>query len=114
MCGIIGHVAKLNSPADREAVEKGCYSLRHRGPDGHGVAHFANASLAHRRLSIIDLQLSKQPWTTPDRRFTLVFNGEIYNFLELREELRGKGCIFFSNGDTEVLMQCICNMAWTA
>ena len=105
MCGIIGHVATTGSQANRKAVEHGCQYLRHRGPDGSGVANYAGASFGHRRLSIIDLELSQQPWVSPDKRFTLIFNGEIYNYVELREDLINHGCTFTSNGDTEVLLQ---------
>lgn len=95
----------MGSPADRRAVEQGSDYLGHRGPDGSGVANYASASFGHRRLSIIDLELSNQPWVSPDKRFTLVFNGEIYNYVELRDDLIRQGCKFTSNGDTEVLLQ---------
>jgi asparagine synthase (glutamine-hydrolysing) len=80
--------------------------IAHRGPDGEGVALFAGAGLAHRRLSIIDLtNAAAQPLSSPDGRATIVFNGEVYNFQELRRELEAKGERFQSTGDTEVILR---------
>lgn len=104
MCGIVGHVALPGTQPDIGAVEASSLLLRHRGPDGSGMAQFNQACLAHRRLSIIDVSESDQPWFSPDRRYCLVFNGEIYNYIELRKELEKEGFEFSSNGDTEVLL----------
>jgi asparagine synthase (glutamine-hydrolysing) len=80
--------------------------IAHRGPDGEGVALFANVGLAHRRLSILDLtDAAAQPLTSGDGRVSLVFNGEIYNFRELRRELEARGERFRSSGDTEVILR---------
>ncbi|HVW28548.1 MAG TPA: asparagine synthase (glutamine-hydrolyzing) [Polyangiaceae bacterium] len=80
--------------------------LAHRGPDGQGVALFATAGLAHRRLSIIDLtDAAAQPLFSPDGRVAIVFNGEVYNFRELRAQLEAKGERFQSTGDTEVILR---------
>lgn len=84
-------------------------SMRHRGPDGNGVWLEPNqkAGLAHTRLSIIDLtDASSQPFTSSDQRFTISYNGEIYNYKELREECSTLGSIFVTNGDAEVAIEC--------
>jgi len=104
MCGIIGHIVETGDKPDISAVNKGLSLLAHRGPDGKGIENFANASLGHRRLSIIDLEHSHQPWRSDDGRYAIVFNGEIYNYLELRDELKKSGFQFTSHGDTEVLL----------
>ena len=83
-------------------------ALRHRGPDDQGIFQSVtgNAALAHARLSILDLSpTGHQPMSTPDGRFTLVFNGEIYNFRELREGLIARGFTFRSSSDTEVILR---------
>jgi asparagine synthase (glutamine-hydrolysing) len=79
--------------------------LAHRGPDGEGQYVSGSVGLGHRRLAIIDLSpLGRQPMSTPDGRYTLVFNGEIYNFQELRAELTARGRTFVSRTDSEVLL----------
>ena len=79
--------------------------LAHRGPNGEGTFHDAGIGLGHRRLSIIDLTIAgKQPMATADGRFVVTYNGEIYNFAELRRELEAKGYTFHSRSDTEVLL----------
>jgi len=79
-------------------------SLAHRGPDGSGLYSAAGVMLGHRRLSIIDLAGGAQPMQTPDGKLTVVFNGEIYNFPDLRAELQAHGARFVTNSDTEVLL----------
>ena len=80
-------------------------TLHHRGPDDDGLYVAGNVGLAFRRLSILDLSPSgHQPFTSDSGRLTIVFNGEIYNYIELREELRALGHVFRSSGDTEVLL----------
>ncbi len=81
--------------------------LSHRGPDASGIFHEATTGFGHRRLSIIDLAASHQPMTSEDDAYVLVYNGEIYNFLELRKELESLGKRFRTNGDTEVLLQAL-------
>ena len=81
--------------------------LSHRGPDAEGYYARNNVQLGHRRLSVIDLASSLQPMGSADGRFTLVFNGEIYNFRELRDELKALGHHFRTAGDTEVMLQAI-------
>ena len=78
--------------------------LAHRGPDGSGVWTAPGVGLGHRRLSIIDLEGGAQPMLTPDRRIALTYNGEIYNFREVRAELEGRGHAFATNSDTEVIL----------
>jgi asparagine synthase (glutamine-hydrolysing) len=79
-------------------------SIRHRGPDDEGIAVIGRAGLAHRRLSIIDLGGGHQPMATEDGALTIVFNGEIYNFPEVRRALEGRGHAFRTRSDTEVLL----------
>ncbi len=104
MCGFLGHVVDSPMKADPIAVRKGAEALAHRGPDGNGQVDVEQCSLAHRRLSVIDIQGSSQPWQSACGRFLMVFNGEIYNYVELKNELQAKGVRFRSDGDTEVLM----------
>ena len=89
----------------REHIRTALDTLRSRGPDGHGVIEAGAAALGHRRLAIIDLAGGAQPMQSKDGRWTLVFNGEIYNFRELRQELEAKGWPFYTHSDTEVLLQ---------
>ncbi len=81
-----------------------CAAMAHRGPDGQGVWTAPGVGLGHLRLSIIDLAGSPQPMASSDGRAMLVFNGEIYNYRELREELRGHGATFQTDGDSEVIL----------
>ena len=107
MCGIAGIISLNNSKIDPIVIENVKRSLEHRGPD-HSSHNFINDSicLIHTRLSIIDLNdRSNQPFKSDDKRYTIVFNGEIYNYKELRKELETKGYTFITNGDTEVLLQ---------
>lgn len=105
MCGIAGiyHLA-TPKPVDPKRVERMCDALAHRGPDGAGVWTAPGVGLGHRRLSIIDVAGSPQPMASSDGRAMLVFNGEIYNFRELREELRQHGAQFHTDGDSEVIL----------
>jgi len=106
MCGIAGifHF-DLERSVDSSVLKKMGDSLEHRGPDGDGLLAHKNVGLAHRRLAIIDLSdLAAQPFTASDGRYTIVFNGEIFNFLELKKELENKGVNFRSKSDTEVLL----------
>jgi len=81
-----------------------CDAIAHRGPDGHGVWTAPGVALGHRRLSIIDIAGSPQPMASMDGRAMLVFNGEIYNFGELRQELKAAGSQFRTEGDSEVII----------
>lgn len=105
MCGIAGifHCGTMK-PVDPLRVEAMIDALAHRGPDGAGVWTAPGVGLGHRRLSIIDLAGSPQPMHAPDGRAVIVFNGEIYNFRELRRELEAEGATFRTDGDTEVIL----------
>ncbi|MCZ8136546.1 MAG: amidotransferase 1, exosortase A system-associated [Porphyrobacter sp.] len=105
MCGIAGIFhAETPKPVDPVRVERMCDALAHRGPDGAGVWTDHGVGLGHRRLSIIDLAGSPQPMHAADGRAVIVFNGEIYNFRELRRELEQAGFTFRTHGDTEVIL----------
>jgi len=105
MCGICGIVDFAETP-DRAVVQAMNSSLRHRGPDMEGICTFPGAVFGHRRLSILDLsEGARQPMLSDDGRTALVFNGEIYNFQELRTALEAKGNRFSTNSDTEVILR---------
>ncbi len=108
MCGIAGIVVYGKGPAVEEAALRRLRDAqRHRGPDDEGlwIAPSGRVGLGHRRLAIVDLSpLGHQPMASEDGRFHVVFNGEIYNFRALRAELEGRGCVFRSQSDTEVLL----------
>jgi asparagine synthase (glutamine-hydrolysing) len=104
MCGIAGFIdPSVNTEEASSILESLCTAMRHRGPDGTGFALHAPAFLGHRRLSIIDVEGGAQPMSTPDERYTVTFNGEIYNFRELRRELESKGNSFHTRCDAEIL-----------
>ena len=105
MCGICGILrADPAAPAEAAAVVRMCEALVHRGPDDCGVFSAPGVALGHRRLSIIDLDTGAQPMSINDGALTIVFNGEIYNYRELRERLSARGRIFRTKSDTEVLL----------
>ena len=107
MCGIAGILTSGRPLDDRQAVlEVMLARIAHRGPDGEGRVHRPGQALfGHRRLAIIDLEHGQQPMCSPDGRFTLVYNGELYNYLEIRQSLVQQGVHFDSFSDTEVLLQ---------
>lgn len=100
MCGIVGFYSEEKNKED--IIKKMADRIKHRGPDGEGYYTDDKIALGHRRLSIIDLAGGGQPMYTEDRKLVVVFNGEIYNYLELKEEL--KDYKFITNCDTEVLL----------
>jgi asparagine synthase (glutamine-hydrolysing) len=104
MCGIAGFIDPNTAPAERSAaVERMCAAMLRRGPDDGGFAERGEASLGMRRLAIFDPAHGHQPMVTPDGRYTLIFNGAIYNHQALRAELAG-GWTFRTHCDTEVLL----------
>ena len=106
MCGFAGIVHFDGAPAERKALDRMGSSLFHRGPDDSGTHVDGSVGLAFRRLSILDLSpAAHQPMVSHNGNFVMVFNGEIYNYVELRRELESHGCRFRSSGDTEVLLQ---------
>ena len=102
MCGIAGYVSDTAHPP--EVLAAMTRSLAHRGPDADGFLTSGPAHLGHRRLSVIDIAGSPQPMTSPDGSVAVVFNGEIYNFRQLRDELARGGWVFRSAGDTETIV----------
>lgn len=105
MCGITGFLNYNNAIAESESILKLNDVIKHRGPDNGSVILFDNVALGHRRLSIIDLSDSaNQPFTSKDERYTIVFNGEVYNFSEIREKLIARGIEFKTKSDTEVIL----------
>ena len=103
MCGIAG-CFNPRTPPDEALLQKLCGTMRQRGPDAHDVYRNGTLGLAHTRLSVIDLDGGAQPMHGGDGRYTLVFNGEIFNFRELRAELEQAGEVFRTKSDTEVLL----------
>jgi asparagine synthase (glutamine-hydrolysing) len=105
MCGIAGLIQNKNQIIEKESINLMITNLRHRGIDNEGCWIDQNIALGHTRLSIIDLSnKSLQPMKSNNSRYILVYNGEIYNYRELRSELEKNGFIFKSNGDTEVVL----------
>ena len=101
MCGIAG----LTGQADKDLIQSMTRALAHRGPDGEGYFACGGVALGHRRLSIIDLATGQQPMTTANGRYTIVFNGEIYNYRDLRRTLEDRGAQFRTRSDTEALLE---------
>lgn len=111
MCGIAGWIGLAQGDATLRCMTG---RISHRGPDGEGhvvlpIGEGTTVGLGHRRLSIIDLATGDQPMQSHDGRFTIVFNGEIYNYLEIRAELLAKGSVLRTSSDTEVILE-----AWRA
>ena len=110
MCGIAGALVNARSTVSHETLARMLKAIEHRGPDGHGAREFPAANgqrvyLGHRRLAIIDPRPEgAQPMTTADGRLWITFNGEIYNYEALRNELLAQGVVFRSHSDTEVLL----------
>lgn len=106
MCGIAGVVRfDTRHPVSEERLQRMRDSLIHRGPDGAGMIISGRAGLAHRRLSIIDLAAGRQPMSNDGQRIWLTYNGEIYNYRELRRQLETLGCRFETQSDTEVVIK---------
>lgn len=106
MCGICGFIHfDTDRPSSKELVTVMADTIFHRGPDASGFFVKKNIALGHRRLSIIDLNTGNQPMFNKDQSLSLIFNGEIYNYLEIREELISKGRVFYTTSDSEVIIQ---------
>jgi asparagine synthase (glutamine-hydrolysing) len=108
MCGIAGIIQPPNGPYNQQQVEKMSRALAHRGPDGDGYWQNGDqtALFGHRRLSVIDLSSTAAQPMHFGGRYTIIYNGEIYNYIELREELSRKGYRFRTQSDTEVILAC--------
>jgi asparagine synthase (glutamine-hydrolysing) len=105
MCGIAGYINVNNKPVSATVINAMTDAIAHRGPDGDGEWLEDNVALGHRRLSIIDLSpAGKQPMINSDRRYVISYNGEVYNYREIRKELESAGFHFRSSTDTEVLL----------
>ncbi|HVQ38934.1 MAG TPA: asparagine synthase (glutamine-hydrolyzing), partial [Pyrinomonadaceae bacterium] len=104
MCGIVGIVNNSASPVNEALVTSMCEAIRHRGPDEDGFYIDGGVGLGMRRLAIIDLKGGQQPIHNQDRTAWIVFNGEIYNYRELREKLEKLGHTFYTNSDTEAIV----------
>lgn len=105
MCGIAGYLYyDKNCPVLAEDLKRMTDIIAHRGPDGEGRFIDKNVALGHRRLAIIDLLTGHQPMKSQDDSLIIVFNGEIYNYIELRDELINKGYNFITKSDTEVIL----------
>jgi asparagine synthase (glutamine-hydrolysing) len=105
MCGIAGIIAPPGAPIGLDRIVRMTRAVAHRGPDGEGYYRAPGVALGHRRLAIVDLSANgAQPMSDSDGQIWLTYNGEIYNFQELRDELLAAGCQFRSKTDTEVLL----------
>src|SRR5207237_7537346 len=109
MCGIAGvfRFGASRITLDELSAVRGMSTVqRHRGPDDHGLFEAESCALAVQRLSILDVSpLGHMPMYSEDGRLVLIHNGEIYNYVELRDELRSRGHVFKSDGDTEVILR---------
>ena len=103
MCGIAGYVTTKDKPK-QTVLKKMTDRIAHRGPDGEGFYLDDQCGLGHRRLAIIDLDGGDQPIYSCDRRYVIVYNGEIYNYKELRAELKDSGAAFYTESDTEAIL----------
>ena len=107
MCGIAGIWQLNNEPLAEQKLQRFTNTLEHRGPDGFGfyIDKKSCLGLGHRRLSILDLsEAGKQPMSFADARYWISYNGEIFNFIELKSELKSKGYAFKTETDTEVIL----------
>lgn len=104
MCGICGIFDRNEHEVDRDILKKMISIMRHRGPDGKGCLVDNELGLGHRRLSIIDVEGGQQPIGNEDGRLQIVFNGEIFNFIELRKDLETAGHKFKTRSDTEIIV----------
>ncbi len=104
MCGFAGFIDNLNTDKKRTVIKEMSDSIAHRGPDGEGFYVDDSIAMGFRRLSIIDLNTGDQPLYNEDKSLVINFNGEIYNYRELREDLISKGHVFYTTSDTESIL----------
>jgi asparagine synthase (glutamine-hydrolysing) len=106
MCGFAGilHFDR-NRIVNKTTLQKMTNVLSHRGPDGEGFYIDKNIGLGHKRLSIIDLSTGDQPMISKDKNIVIIYNGEVYNYIELKKELEALGHIFDTTSDTEVILK---------
>ncbi len=104
MCGIAGHLAPQDALPNRDLVRAMTHALAHRGPDGEGFYFDTRVGFGHRRLSFLDFAHGGQPLFNEDSSIVLICNGEIYNYIELRQELVSKGHTFATLSDCEVVL----------
>lgn len=104
MCGILGYLKIKNNSTSIIDFKAALNTMSHRGPDNSAIYETNEIFLGHRRLSIIDLSGGNQPMTSSDKRWTIIYNGELYNYREIKEELLKKGYSFITSSDTEVLL----------
>ena len=105
MCGICGQYNFVaDGPVDAQAIKRMADAIAHRGPDDEGQFISGSIGLGFRRLSIIDVEGGHQPMSDADGSVWVVFNGEIYNFSELKTQLQSHGHVFRTNSDTEVIV----------
>lgn len=104
MCGIAGIIRSDQAPVKQSELQAMIETLNHRGPDASGISTGGSVGFAHSRLSIVDLAGGLQPMQTPDGLLTVTFNGEIFNHIELRAQLKSKGYEFRTHSDTEVIL----------
>ena len=104
MCGIVGIIDKTGKNVDDDDIRKMCSTIVHRGPDDEGRYTYGSVGIGMRRLNIIDLSTGHQPIHNEDKSLWIVFNGEIYNYQELRNDLVKKGHAFYTTSDTEAII----------
>ena len=106
MCGIAGYISRAPDDRLRVIVQRMTDAVSHRGPDGEGIFVEGTVALGHRRLAIIDLsEFGAQPMVDTKSGCVIVYNGEIYNYIEIRGELPASRCRFHSQSDTEVILK---------
>src|SRR4051812_46820227 len=110
MCGIVGWVGVPNFRDPERKLQSSIRVMQHRGPDGSGIFRSElrggyDVALGHCRLAILDVSGGAQPMHSYDARFVISFNGEIYNYVELRQRLVELGCRFQTHSDTEVILE---------
>lgn len=106
MCGIAGYITKKRHPFDIKKIKKMTDIISHRGPDAEGHWGDDRVTLGHRRLSIVDLdEKSNQPMLSIDKQYVIIYNGEIYNYVEIKQQLKREGVSFKTESDTEVIIE---------